>query len=283
MAGTAAPALVDFLNQARRCDPKWVVVTAIDALGEIRSCNGADVEVLRRELDSSPAVSAGSLMAYGSLAQSASGDLHPLLTNDDPRIRCAAAATIARNESDVHAAGILVDLAVEGDQYIRHIALARLGDVRDLDERAYSRLRLLIDDPEKGVSALAKTLNDSDRSARLAAAYFIRGYGPLAIATAPLFRDWLVTADPTTRIEAARALARIAPSDEAIAAMVSLLDAPRPEVRKGAALALDEFASLPGWVIAPLQKLQRDSDPDVAQAGTFVLNEITSRGAVHDQ
>ncbi len=105
----------------------------------------------------------------------------------------------------------------------------------------------------------------------------------LRVATAPLFRDWLVTADPTTRIEAARALARIAPSDEAIAAMVSLLDAPRPEVRKGAALALDEFASLPGWVIAPLRKLQRDSDPDVARAGTFVLNEITSRGAVHDQ
>lgn len=281
-AGEAAPALVAFIQRARREPSAWTSRSAVDALGWVRSCDESDVEVLQEEFAAHPALAAQSLGAYGSLARGAASRLRPLLDHADRAVRCAAASALARIDLDERAVEVLVDLAVTGDNHARLDALAGLGDVHLLPDHLRARLRARLDDPETGLAALAMNFDSeftsSDPEAKLASAYFLRGYGPLAEVLAPKLRVMLDDPDPWLRIGMASALARIDPGDDAIAALERLMGDARPEVRRGAALALDEFASLPDRTLGRLRALQDDPDPGVAKAATFVLGEILARG-----
>ena len=291
-AGPAAPAVVAYLRRARLDRPGSQHYLAVSTLGCTRSCRQDDVAVLRDELADQPASVIEAMAWYGTLAEPALKSMVASLDNPDRRVHAAAAGALARIRCDEHALGILADLCDEEDSdgpgYSRppFYALYELGKVRRLPGWLLRRLEPYAADPGYGVASHAKyfdpnPLLDSfgfDRDQRLATLAFLKGYGPLAAGVLPWLREWAGSADPWLQLGAIDALAHVAPGDEAVGALESLLGHERPEVRKMAILAVDEFERPPGWAVDRLGPLGDDADADVATAARFVRGEVAARG-----
>ncbi len=275
-AGAAAPALVAFILRARREPLEWTSITAIDALGIVRSCEPGDVRVLLGELNAAPEMTARALKCYGSLAREAAPQLRELLDHADQAVRCAAAGALCVIDPDERAAELLVDLVGGRDEPIGLTALVDLGDI-ELPEHLQTRLRARADDDKIGVAALSRSLNDPDPSMRLVGAHFVRGYGIDAKPAVPLLRALLDDLDPWQAIGAASALARIEPCEHMFEDLEQLMDFRRPEVRKGAVLTINEIVTPLKRTLDRLRNLRDDVDPEVAKAAEFVLGEISAR------
>lgn len=292
-AGLAAPAVVAYIRQARHARISSRHPLAVDALGCTRSCRRDDVAALRDALDDAPAVAIGALGWYGSLAEPALDDVVPFLDHPDRAARAAAAGALARIRRDERALAILADLCDELDpgdpagSRPPFLATYELGKVRRLPGWLLRRLEPHASDPERGVLGQARYFDPNpllddfgfDRDYRLATLAYLKGYGPLAIGVLPWLRAWAGSADPWLQLGAIDALAHIAPGDDEVGALAPLLGHERPEVRKGAVLAVDEFEHPPAWAARRVEPLMDDPDEDVATAARFVAAEAAARGS----